>query len=105
MKLPRRNFLHLAACAAALPAVSRVSMKGAHSPAPAAWVLVLTALLASLWLILCPCGQSGGTFPSGELCANAALRVLLMVTAEGECCNREPDLRLRNRFLNWRWPV
>src|SRR5262245_24314454 len=34
MKLPRRNFLHLAACAAALPAVSRVAWAQAYPSRP-----------------------------------------------------------------------
>ena len=34
MKLPRRNFLHLAACAAALPAVSRVAWAQAYPTRP-----------------------------------------------------------------------
>src|SRR5215467_4709473 len=34
MKLPRRNFLHLAACAAALPAVSRVTWAQAYPTRP-----------------------------------------------------------------------
>src|SRR5262245_7669025 len=34
MKLPRRNFLHLAACAAALPAVSRFARAQAYPARP-----------------------------------------------------------------------
>ena len=34
MKLPRRNFLHLAACAAALPAVSRIAWAQAYPSRP-----------------------------------------------------------------------
>ena len=34
MKLPRRNFLHLAATAAALPAMSRVAMAQAYPMRP-----------------------------------------------------------------------
>jgi tripartite-type tricarboxylate transporter receptor subunit TctC len=34
MKLPRRNFLHLAACAAALPAVSRIAFAQAYPSRP-----------------------------------------------------------------------
>src|SRR5262249_29971256 len=34
MKLPRRNFLHLAAGAAALPAVSRIAWAQAYPPRP-----------------------------------------------------------------------
>src|SRR6478672_7858097 len=34
MKLPRRNFLHLAACAAALPAVSRIARAQAYPTRP-----------------------------------------------------------------------
>src|SRR5215510_7928056 len=34
MKLPRRNFLHLAACAAALPAVSRMARAQAYPTRP-----------------------------------------------------------------------
>src|SRR5262245_53595407 len=34
MKLPRRNFLHLAACAAALPAVTRVAWAQAYPARP-----------------------------------------------------------------------
>jgi len=34
MKLPRRNFLHLAACAAALPAVLRVAWAQAYPSRP-----------------------------------------------------------------------
>jgi hypothetical protein len=35
MKLPRRNFLHLAASAAALPAVSRIARAQAYPTRPA----------------------------------------------------------------------
>ena len=41
MKLPRRNFLHLAAGAAALPAVSRVARAQAYPTRP---VRLLSAL-------------------------------------------------------------
>src|SRR5262245_66592394 len=34
MKLPRRNFLHLAACAAALPAVSRIAQAQGYPSRP-----------------------------------------------------------------------
>src|SRR5262245_15881861 len=34
MKLPRRKFLHLAACAAALPAVSRIAWAQAYPSRP-----------------------------------------------------------------------
>ena len=34
MKLPRRNLLHLAACAAALPAVSRIARAQAYPSRP-----------------------------------------------------------------------
>src|SRR5215813_12226693 len=34
MKLPRRNFLHLAACAAALPAVSRIASAQTYPSRP-----------------------------------------------------------------------
>src|SRR5262249_50798874 len=34
MKLPRRNFLHLAACAAALPVVSRIAWAQAYPSRP-----------------------------------------------------------------------
>ena len=34
MKLPRRNFLHLAATAAALPAMARVAMAQAYPTRP-----------------------------------------------------------------------
>jgi tripartite-type tricarboxylate transporter receptor subunit TctC len=34
MKLPRRNFLHLAACAAALPAVSRFAFAQTYPSRP-----------------------------------------------------------------------
>jgi hypothetical protein len=40
MKLPRRNFLHLAAGAAALPAASRVTWAQAYPTRP--WSLVVT---------------------------------------------------------------
>jgi len=39
MKLPRRNFLHLAACAAALPAVSRVAWAQAYPTRPVRWII------------------------------------------------------------------
>jgi tripartite-type tricarboxylate transporter receptor subunit TctC len=39
MKLPRRNFLHLAACAAALPAVSRIARAQAYPTRPVRIVL------------------------------------------------------------------
>ena len=39
MKLPRRNFLHLAAGAAALPAVSRVARAQAYPSRPVRWIV------------------------------------------------------------------
>ena len=39
MKLPRREFLHLAAGAAALPAVSRVAMAQAYPTRPVRWIV------------------------------------------------------------------
>ena len=39
MKLPRRNFLHLAAGAAALPAVSRIAWAQAYPSRPVRWVI------------------------------------------------------------------
>ena len=39
MKLPRRNFLHLAASAAALPAVSRVARAQAYPSRPVRWIV------------------------------------------------------------------
>ena len=45
MKLPRRNFLHLAAGAAALPAVSRIAQAQAY-PARTVTIIVPPQLLA-----------------------------------------------------------
>src|SRR5215472_1542413 len=42
MKLPRRAFLHLAACAAALPAASRVARVQAYPARPVRWVVGYT---------------------------------------------------------------
>ena len=39
MKLPRRNFLHLAAGAAALPAVSRFAWAQAYPTRPVRWIV------------------------------------------------------------------
>ena len=39
MKLPRRNFLHLAAGAAALPALSRVAWAQAYPTRPVRWIV------------------------------------------------------------------
>jgi tripartite-type tricarboxylate transporter receptor subunit TctC len=39
MKLPRRQFLHLAACAAALPAVSRIARAQAYPSRPVRWII------------------------------------------------------------------
>jgi tripartite-type tricarboxylate transporter receptor subunit TctC len=39
MKLPRRNFLHLAAGAAALPAILRVAMAQAYPTRPVRWIV------------------------------------------------------------------
>ena len=39
MKLPRRNFLHLAAGAAALPAVSRMARAQAYPSRPVRWIV------------------------------------------------------------------
>ncbi|HVI62848.1 MAG TPA: tripartite tricarboxylate transporter substrate binding protein, partial [Bradyrhizobium sp.] len=39
MKLPRRTFLHLAAGAAALPAVSRVARAQAYPARPVRWIV------------------------------------------------------------------
>src|SRR5262245_46810650 len=58
MKLPRRNFLHLAACAAALPAVSRVARAQTYPsrsvrvivPAPAGGGTDIVARLIGQWL-------------------------------------------------------
>src|SRR5262245_24138321 len=43
MKLPRRNFLHLAAGAAALPAVSRVARAQAYPSRPVRFVAAFAA--------------------------------------------------------------
>jgi tripartite-type tricarboxylate transporter receptor subunit TctC len=43
MKLPRRNFLHLAAGAAALPAVSRIAGAQAYPSRPVRWVVGFAA--------------------------------------------------------------
>ena len=42
MKLPRRNFLHLAAGAAALPAMSRVAMAQAYPARPVRIIVPFT---------------------------------------------------------------
>src|SRR5262249_34873881 len=39
MKLPRRNFLHLAAGAAALPAVSRIAWTQSYPTRPVHWIV------------------------------------------------------------------
>src|SRR6267378_271146 len=39
MKLPRRTFLHLAAGAAALPAVSRIALAQAYPTRPVRWIV------------------------------------------------------------------
>src|SRR5262245_55181817 len=39
MKLPRRNFLHLAAGAAALPAMSRIAWAQAYPSRPVRWIV------------------------------------------------------------------
>ena len=43
MKLPRRNFLHLAAGAAALPAVSRIAWAQAYPARPVHWIVSFAA--------------------------------------------------------------
>jgi tripartite-type tricarboxylate transporter receptor subunit TctC len=43
MKLPRRNFLHLAAGAAALPAVSRVARAQTYPTRPIHWIVSFAA--------------------------------------------------------------
>ena len=43
MKLPRRNFLHLAAGVAALPAVSRMSWAQAYPTRPVRWIVGFAA--------------------------------------------------------------
>jgi tripartite-type tricarboxylate transporter receptor subunit TctC len=43
MKLPRRNFLHLAASAAALPVISRVARAQAYPARPVRWVVGFAA--------------------------------------------------------------
>jgi tripartite-type tricarboxylate transporter receptor subunit TctC len=58
MKLPRRNFLHLAAGAAALPAVSRLARAQAYPTRPVRWIVGyaagggndITARLIAQWL-------------------------------------------------------
>ena len=39
MKLPRRNFLHLSACAAALPAVSQIARAQTYPSRPVRWIV------------------------------------------------------------------
>ena len=43
MKLPRRNFFHLAACAAALPAISRMSWAQAYPARPVTLIVFVPA--------------------------------------------------------------
>ena len=58
MKLPRRNFLHLAAAAAALPAVSRIAQAQAYPSRPVSLIagfapgggVDITARLIGQWL-------------------------------------------------------
>jgi tripartite-type tricarboxylate transporter receptor subunit TctC len=51
MKLPhRRNFLHLAAVAAALPALSRVAWAQTYPARPVRWIVPFAARLIGQWL-------------------------------------------------------
>jgi len=43
MKLPRRNFLHLAACAAALPAVSPIARAQSYPTRPVRLIVTFPA--------------------------------------------------------------
>ena len=43
MKLPRRTFLHLAAGAAALPAISRIATAQAYPSRPVRWIVSFAA--------------------------------------------------------------
>jgi tripartite-type tricarboxylate transporter receptor subunit TctC len=43
MKLPRRNFLHLAAGAAALPTLSRIAWTESYPSRPVRWIVSFAA--------------------------------------------------------------
>jgi tripartite-type tricarboxylate transporter receptor subunit TctC len=87
MKLPRRNFLHLAACAAALPAVSHVARAQAYPARPVRWIVGftpgggndITARLMGQWLterlgqpFIIENRPGAGTNIAAELVVNAA---------------------------------
>jgi tripartite-type tricarboxylate transporter receptor subunit TctC len=63
MKLPRRYFLHLAACAAALPAVSRIARAQAY---PARPVRIIVGLAAGSSLDILTLTTSNGICHAGN---------------------------------------
>ena len=65
MKLPRRQFLHLAAGAAALPAVSQIARAQAYPTRPVRWIIGfapggmgdIVARPMGQWLVEMVCGR------------------------------------------------
>jgi hypothetical protein len=98
MKLPRRNLLHLAAGAAALPAMSRIAWAQSYPTRPVHWIVGFPHSITSSAR---PSSESGKVTPSAVAVLTLMISSIFVACWTGRPVLRLLDLEFRGRIVGF----